>query len=73
MLLNKVHQGGKLDLEYDCSNRRVGKYTIASHERLIVRPMGVHYESEKKGWRAQLSGNNKTFSSDTSPMFVAIT
>jgi hypothetical protein len=45
MLLNKVHQSGELDLESDC---RVGKYTIASHERLTVRPMEVHYESEKK-------------------------
>jgi hypothetical protein len=48
MLLNKVHQSGKLDLEYDRNNCRVGKYTIASHERLIVKPMGVHCESEKK-------------------------
>jgi hypothetical protein len=48
MLLNKVQQNGKLDLEYDCSNYRVGKYIIASHERLIVRPMRVHCESEKK-------------------------
>jgi hypothetical protein len=38
----------KVDLEYDCSNCRVGKYTIASHELLITRPMGVHCESEKK-------------------------
>jgi hypothetical protein len=48
MLLNKVHQSGKLDLEYDCSNYRVGKYAIASHERLIARPMGILCESEKK-------------------------
>jgi hypothetical protein len=48
MLLNKIHQSRKLDLEYDCSNCRVGKYTIASHEYFKVRPMGVHCESEKK-------------------------
>jgi hypothetical protein len=47
MLLNKVHQSGKLDPEYDCCTGRVGKYTIASHERVIVRPMAVHCESEK--------------------------
>jgi hypothetical protein len=45
MLLNKVHQSEKFDLEFDC---RVGKYTIASHERLIARPMEVHCESEKR-------------------------
>jgi hypothetical protein len=44
----KSNQSGKLDREYDCSNCRLGKYTIASGELLIVRPMGVHCEAEKK-------------------------
>jgi hypothetical protein len=48
MLLNKVHQNGKLDLEYDCSNWRAGKHTSSSHERLVVRPMEIHCEWEKK-------------------------
>jgi hypothetical protein len=47
MLLNEV-QSGVLDLGYDCSNCRVGKYIIASHERLIVNLMEGHCESEKK-------------------------
>jgi hypothetical protein len=72
MLLNNVHQSGKLELKYDCSDYRVGKYTIASHERLIVRPLRVHCKSEKKDWRAQLSGNSETFCGDMSLIFVAI-
>jgi hypothetical protein len=72
MLLNKVHQSGKLDLEYDYNNWRVSKYTIALHKRLIVRTTVVRCESEKKGWRAQLNGNSKAFCSDISPIFVAI-
>jgi hypothetical protein len=48
-LLNKLYQSRKHGLEYDCPHCRVSKYTIASREYLIVRPMRILKVRKKIG------------------------
>jgi hypothetical protein len=71
-LLNQLPQGRELALQYDCRHRRLGEYTIASHECLVVSLIGLHPEGGEESWTAQLCRNSETFCGDMFPEFVTI-